>query len=387
VHGAKLYNNTESIAITGYFTNFATGKTHMKYISEYRDKSLVRLLIQEIRKHSRKEIVLMEVCGGHTMAIHKFGIPALLPCNIRLVSGPGCPVCVTSKQFIDHIAEIARQPNVIITTYGDLIRVQGSVTSLDHMKAKGFDIRIVYSTIDALHIARQNPDKKVVFPGIGFETTAPATAAALINARAETISNFFVLSAHKIMPPAMEALITEGVKINGYICPGHVSTITGTEIYKFIPERYGLACVISGFEPVDILQAVLMLVKQIENDAPSVEIQYKRAVKPQGNIKARAMMAEVFEYTDDWWRGFGNIAGSGLKIRKNFENHNAAGVFDVQLPELKEDKGCICGEILKGLKKPCDCRLYSKICTPANPVGACMVSNEGACAAHYRYSV
>ena len=350
----------------------------MKFVSEYRDKELVEKIVKEINLVSRKEIALMEVCGGHTMSIHKFGIPSLLQANIHLLSGPGCPVCVTSKKYIDIAVHLSKQPNVIITTYGDLIRVPGSDGTLDMSKAAGNDIRIVYSTIDALQIARENPDKKIIFLGIGFETTAPGTAAAIINAHKEGLPNFYVHSSHKIMPPAMEALITEGVKIDGYICPGHVSAITGSAIYEFIPQKYKLGCVIAGFEPTDMLQSILMLVNQIEQNDTKVEIQYKRAVKPEGNLIAKAMLEEVFEIGDEWWRGFGIIPNSGMAIREKYKQYDVASHFDINVPEPSEDKGCCCGEILKGLKKPTDCKLFRKVCTPENPIGACMVSNEGA---------
>ena len=358
----------------------------MKYISEYRDPKLVHSLVAEIRKASHREVALMEVCGGHTMSIHRYGIPALLPENIKLLSGPGCPVCVTSRSFIDHAVALARRPEVIITTYGDLIRVPGTESTLDREKAAGRDVRIVGSTLEALKMARENPGKRVVFLGIGFETTAPGSAAAVKMAQKEGLQNFFLLSAHKVMPPAMEALITEGVTINGYICPGHVSTITGAAIYDFIPAKYGLGCVIAGFEPTDILQSILMLVRQIEQGRPCVEIQYNRAVQARGNLKAQELLRDVFEPGDDWWRGFGILPHSGLKLKADFAAWDAEKVFQVSLPEPAEEKGCICGELLKGLKKPTDCKLFGKACTPENPVGACMVSNEGACAAFYRYS-
>ena len=329
----------------------------------------------------------MEVCGGHTMAIQKFGIPTLLPENIKLLSGPGCPVCVTSRSFIDHAISLARLPEVIITTYGDLIRVPGSTSSLNKERSTGSDVRIVYSILDALEIAKNNPDKKTVFLGIGFETTTPSSAAGILNAKRDGIHNFFLLSSHKVMPPAMEALIDDGVKIDGYIAPGHVSTITGTGIYRDIPVKYGLGCVISGFEPVDLMQSILMLAEQIENKNPKVEIQYKRAVFPEGNKKAQKIMAEVFEPCDSWWRGLGILKDSGLKLRKEFKDFDAGLCIPVKIEETKEDKGCICGEILKGLKKPEDCKLFGKACTPSDPVGACMVSNEGACAAHYKYRI
>lgn len=360
----------------------------MKYIDEFRNRERVNSLIDLIRKTSRKPVSLMEVCGGHTMAIQKFGIPSLLPDHIKLLSGPGCPVCVSSRGYIDMAIAMSRLRDVIITTYGDLIRVPGSSSSLDKEKASGADIRIVYSILDAVKIARENPAKRVVFLGIGFETTAPGSAAGILMAKNENIENFYLYSSHKVMPPAMKALVDEGVKIDGYIAPGHVSTITGSGIYQPIAEKFGLACVISGFEPVDLLQSILMLVRQHENNDPKVEIQYSRAVKPEGNQKAKAMLDEVFELQDDWWRGLGVLEKSGLKLNADYERFDAEKVFiDVEPEPLKEDKGCICGEVLKGLKKPLDCKLFGKACTPSDPVGACMVSNEGACHAYFKFNL
>ena len=358
----------------------------MKFIDEYRDKEQVKALAAEINNYKGRKIRLMEVCGGHTMSIHRFGIPYLLPENIELLSGPGCPVCVSDRAFIDRAVAYSRLPDTIITTFGDLIRVPGSSSDLDREKAAGADVRIVYSILEAVDIAVNNPDKKVVFLGIGFETTAPGTAAGILKAHSMGLNNFHVLSSHKIMPPAMKALIDEGVSLDGYIAPGHVSTITGDAIYEFIPRDLGLAVVIAGFEPVDILQSILMLVNQIENKAPKVEIQYKRVVKPEGNIIAQKMMSEVFELKDDLWRGLGNLPESGLKIREKYSQFNSEEMIDVEVEETIEPKGCICGEILKGMKTPKDCKLFGTICNPQNPVGACMVSNEGACAAFYKYS-
>ncbi len=357
----------------------------MKYIDEYRDKKLVLALASEIRKISREPISLMEVCGGHTMAIQRFGIPTLLPDNIKLLSGPGCPVCVSSRRYIDQAIAYCRQPGTIITTYGDLIRVPGSTSTLDKEKAGGADIRIVVSAMDALVIAKQNPDKKVVFLGIGFETTAPASATVIIGAQKMGLDNFYLFSSHKVMPPAMAALVDEGVQLNGYIAPGHVSTITGTSIYDDIPRKYGLGCVVSGFEPVDLMESILMLVKQIEGNNPSVEIQYKRAVRKDGNPEARKLLEEVFEPREDWWRGLGMLPDSGLGIRNSYSHFDAEARIEVEVEPTREDKGCICGEILKGLKKPTDCKLFAKACTPQNPVGACMVSHEGSCHAYFRY--
>lgn len=358
----------------------------MKYIDEYRDREIVLKLAEEIKKASSKPIRLMEVCGGHTMSIQKYGIPYLLPENVELISGPGCPVCVTSRSYIDRAIAYSKLDDVIITTYGDLIRVPGSSSSLDKEKAKGADIRIVYSILDALMIAKEHRNKKVVFLGIGFETTAPSSAAGIIKAQMAGIRNFYVYSAHKVMPPAMETLIDEGVQIDGYIGPGHVSTITGKGIYLGIPEKFGLGVVISGFEPVDMMQSILMLVRQFENKDPKVEIQYTRAVKPEGNVKAQQMLEEVFEYRDDWWRGLGVLKNSGLKIRENYAMFDAEEQIEVEVEPLKEPKGCICGDILRGVNKPKDCKLFGTVCTPSNPVGSCMVSSEGSCAAYYLYN-
>jgi len=356
----------------------------VKYIDEYRDKKLVLALADKIKAISTRSVNLMEVCGGHTMAIRKYGIPALLPPTIRLLSGPGCPVCVTSRRFIDHTIALARLPNVIVATFGDLIRVPGSSSSLDNEKARGADVRIVYSILDAIVLAKKNPDKRILFPGIGFETTTPGSAAGIKIAHQQQIRNFFFLSSHKVMPPAMAALIDEGVNIHGYIGPGHVSAITGSGMYSGLAKNYKVGVVISGFEPLDLLQAIYMLVQQIEDKAPKVEIQYRRAVPPQGNQKAQQLVAEVFEPRNDWWRGLGMLHHSGLMLKEKY-NHLDAENIPVTIELTREPKGCICGQILKGVKSPADCKLFGTVCTPQDPVGACMVSSEGACHAHYRY--
>jgi hydrogenase expression/formation protein HypD len=358
----------------------------MKYVDEYRDRNLIEAVAREIKKISRKEISLMEVCGGHTMAIHRFGLNSLLPSNIRLLSGPGCPVCVSSQKFIDTSIGYSRIPGIIIVTYGDLIRVPGSASSLEKEKAFGSDVRIVYSVLDALEIAKQNPGRQVIFLGIGFETTAPATAAAIIKAQKENITGFFVLSAHKIMPPVMKALVNDGIKLHGFIAPGHVSAITGSGIYEDLAWKYGLGVVISGFEPLDIMQSVLMLVEQIESGNPTVEIEYKRVVQPEGNLIARGLMEQVFTLADDQWRGLGTIPGSGLKLGERYSAFDPVNKFSLDIPEPEEPKGCICGDILRGIKTPPDCTNFAKTCTPESPVGACMVSGEGTCATYYKYS-
>jgi len=359
----------------------------MKYIDEYRNSEFVQILVKKIKSEVRGEVSLMEVCGGHTWAIQKFGIPTLLPKEIKLLSGPGCPVCVTSRSYIDQAVAYSRLPDVIITTFGDLIRVPGSTSSLNEEKSKGADVRIVYSILDAIKLAKENPDKKVIFLGIGFETTVASTAAGMFNAKNENVKNFFLYSSHKIIPPALGALIDEGVKIDGYIAPGHVSTITGSHIYDAVVKTYKVGCVISGFEAVDILQSIYMLIKQINTQTYGVEIQYSRVVKHEGNVKAQKLISEVFSLRDDWWRGLGVLPQSGLGLSESYKHFDAELHFDVEVEETKEEKGCICGEILKGLKTPKDCKLFGTVCTNANPVGACMVSHEGACNAYFRFNI
>jgi hydrogenase expression/formation protein HypD len=357
----------------------------MKYIDEFRNRDLVQTLLHAIRQKSKKKIRIMEVCGGHTLAIRKFGIQNLIPENIELLSGPGCPVCVTNRTAIDKAIAFAKLPGVIVTTYGDLIRVPGSTSTLNQEKALGSDVRIVYSTLDALEIALKNPEKKVIFLGIGFETTTPSSAVALLEAERQNIPNFYLFSMHKVMPPAMSALIEQGIQIDGYIGPGHVTTIAGADMYEPLLKKYKVSVVISGFEPVDLLQSILMLVTMCEESRPGIEIQYKRAVNATGNKKAQEMIEQVFEPCDDEWRGLGKISNSGLSIRKAYSRFDAALNFSMHIGPAPEPKGCLCGEVLRGLKKPVDCRLFAKICTPANPIGACMVSGEGACQAYYNY--
>jgi len=359
----------------------------MKYIDEYRDRDLIRKLAGQIQSSAQGNYTFMEVCGGHTAAIHRFGIPSLLPPGIKLISGPGCPVCVTEMDFIDKAIEYSAREDVIITTFGDLIRVPGSLTSLEKMKASGADIRVVLSGLDALETARINPDKKVIFPGIGFETTAPGTAVTIKKAEQENISNFFILSSHKIMPPAMEAILKDGADIDGFICPGHVSVITGSSVFNFIPEKYSRGCVVTGFEPADILQAVNMLIRQVNNNDPSVEIQYNRAVTKDGNRIAQRLMQDVFEKSDVRWRGFGTIPLSGLVLRENYKRFDAECQIPVTVQSHPDNELCMCGDILRGLKTPDECPLFNNICNPLNPVGACMVSNEGSCNTWYKYKL
>jgi hydrogenase expression/formation protein HypD len=358
----------------------------MKYIDEFRNKDLVTKLADLIHKSVTRDYAFMEVCGGHTAAIHRFGIRSLLPGNVRLISGPGCPVCVTGTDFIDKAIIYSKMKDVIITTFGDLLKVPGSTSSLEKEKAAGADVRVVLSGLDALEIARINSEKEIIFLGIGFETTAPGTAVTIKQAEKENLKNFFLLSAHKIMPPAMETIIKGGVRLDGFICPGHVATITGSSIFNFIPERYNLGCVVTGFEPSDILQSILMLIKQVNHNSPKVEIEYNRAVTLNGNSIAQRHLYEVFKPCDTPWRGFGVIPLSGLTLRKGFEKFNIENKIPVKIIYHEDNELCICGKILRGLETPEDCPLFAEICFPENPLGACMVSNEGACNSWYKYS-
>jgi len=357
----------------------------MKFITEYRDRESIKKLSAYLHKISKQPVTLMEVCGSHTMSVHRFGIHDLLPETIQLISGPGCPVCVTAIDYIDKAVALARIPGTIITTFGDLIKVPGSTSTLEKERAVGADVRIVFSINEALDMALRNPDKEVIFLAIGFETTTPPTAAGILRAQEANIDNFSILSAHKVMPPPMQALIEEGIPIDGFLAPGHVSTITGTAMYEFIPEKFGKGVVVAGFEPIDILQSVAMLVQQIQSHQPKVEIQYRRVVRPEGNVKAQQMIEEVFEITSANWRGLGNLPNSALRLRDKYQHFDAEKKFKLMLDEPHEPKGCICGLILKGLRQPTHCPLFEKICTPENPVGACMVSSEGACNVFYRY--
>lgn len=358
----------------------------MKFVDEFRDAALAKRLIEHIHRHSRQRVRLMEFCGGHTVSILKNGIRQLLPPNIEMLSGPGCPVCVTAVPDLDTAMALAFQPDVIMTSFGDMLRVPGSRSSLQQAKAEGADVRIVYSVLDALDIARRNTERKVVFVGIGFETTAPTVASGLLQAEAEDLRNFYVLCLSKTCPPIMKAILDLGeVRINGIICPGHVSAIIGARPYEFLAKDYGIACVVSGFEPLDILQTVSMLVDQIERQEYSVEIAYRRGVRAEGNQAALGIMEQVFDPAEANWRGIGVVPGSGLKLKKRFERYDAGANFDLSVPPADEPRGCLCGSILRGVATPSDCRLFRSVCTPERPVGPCMVSSEGACAAYYQY--
>jgi hydrogenase expression/formation protein HypD len=328
----------------------------------------------------------MEFCGGHTVAIFKYGIRQALPPTIELVSGPGCPVCVTATADIDKAIALALVPGVIITSFGDMLRVPGNRSSLQQARAMGADIRVVYSTLDALKIAQDNPAKSVVFIGVGFETTAPTIAASILQAHEQRIKNYRILSLHKLCPPVIKTILDAGeMKLDGLICPGHVSAVTGSNAWEFVAMDYGIPCVVAGFEPTDILQCVDMLVTQVEKREAKVEIAYKRGVTPEGNLQAQKIMLRVFEPCPAKWRGMGEVPQSGLKLRQQFAAYDAEVAFDIKQDSAIEPKGCICGEILRGVKTPADCRLFRKVCTPENPVGPCMVSSEGSCSAYFQY--
>jgi hydrogenase expression/formation protein HypD len=357
-------------------------------MAQFRDPSLAARLVDQIRRMTTREISLMEVCGTHTMAIFRTGIRSLLPHTIRLISGPGCPVCVTSQKEIDMFISLAGMEGVIITTFGDLIRVPGSRSSLQEERANGRDIRVVYSTLDAVKIAKQNPKKRVIFLGVGFETTAPTIAASLMMAREMKLENFYAACAHKRVPPALDALLkTPSVQINGFLLPGHVSVIIGEKAYRQVVETHRIPSVITGFEPMDILQGILALTIQVRSGEARLQNAYPRAVLPQGNLKAMSILYQVFEHADAQWRGIGVIPESGLKLREDFQRFDAFIQFDVSVDEPMEPKGCGCGQVLIGAITPHQCPLFRSVCTPEEPVGPCMVSTEGTCAAYYRFSM
>jgi hydrogenase expression/formation protein HypD len=358
-----------------------------KHTNMFRNPKISKYLAERIRYISKKEIKIMEVCGTHTVAIFRSGIRSLLPTTIKLFSGPGCPVCVTAQKEIDTFIMLARRNDVIITTFGDLIRVPGSFSTLQKEKANGADIRIVYSTFDALSIAKKNLNKKIIFLGIGFETTTPTIAAAIMIAKQEGVKNFYVISAHKLVPPVLESLAQkEEVNIDGLILPGHVSSIIGLNSYKSFFNQYQMPCVITGFEPTDLLRAIYMLVCQIESEKPKLQNAYTRAVSFEGNLTAMQLVTEIFDVHDSYWRGIGSIPKSGLIFKKKYAAFDAKAVFDVEYKDSYEPQGCDCGKILLGIKIPPQCSLYETHCTPATPIGPCMVSSEGTCATYYRYT-
>lgn len=338
-------------------------------------------------KGFKKRINIMEVCGTHTVSISRSGIRSIIPSNIRLISGPGCPVCVTPQSDIDRFIELSKDKGTIIATFGDMIRVPGSSSSLEKEISKGAKVEIVYSPLDCLDIAAMNPGKEVVFIGVGFETTSPTVAGAVLEAKKRKIKNFSVISAFKLIPPALKVLTeAEDIKIDGFLLPGHVSAIIGTGPYEFIK----IPGVVTGFGPGDILEALEMIIGMIGADGrqpmQNIAIQYRSVVHPEGNPAALKVLYEVFEAADSQWRALGTIADSGLRIRKEYSEYDADKKFKMTKRTAKEPKGCDCGSIIKGIKIPTECRLFGKVCTPENPVGPCMVSSEGACSAYYRYS-
>lgn len=356
-------------------------------LAGFRDPEVARRLVDEIHRIAVEPSTLMEVCGTHTMAIAKNGLRGVMPETIKLLSGPGCPVCVTANPDIDLAIEIARQPGVILTTFGDMMKVPGSYSSLSREKAEGRDVRVVYSPLDSLSIAEREPEKHVVFLGVGFETTAPTVALTIREAARRKLPNWSALSLHKTVPGALEALVNDPeVRVTGFILPGHVSTIIGTEPYEFLAREYGVPGVITGFEPVDVLQGVWMLVKQLAEGRAEIEIAYGRGVEASGNPAATAAIDASFERCDAEWRGIGVIPGTGLALRPEFADYDARTRIPVTVPESREIKGCQCGDVLRGVVLPFDCKLFGKGCTPEHPIGPCMVSSEGSCAAYYRYT-
>ena len=358
----------------------------MKYLDEYRDGKIARALAAEIAAAATKPWVLMEICGGQTHTIMRYGLDELLPPTIELVHGPGCPVCVTPLETIDKAIALAMRPEVILVSYGDMLRVPGSDSDLFLAKARGADVRIAYSPVEALKIAGANPRRRVVFLAIGFETTAPANAMAAYQAKREGLTNFSLLASHVLVPPAIRALLASpGNRVEGFIAPGHVCTVMGCQEYQGLVHDFNIPIVVGGFEPVDLLQAILMLVEQLENGGSRVENQYARSVSYQGSLPAQQILREVFEIADQKWRGIGMIPRSGLRLRESYAAYDAGKIFDLELISADEPAECISAQVLQGRKRPTDCAAFAVRCTPENPLGAPMVSAEGACAAYYHY--
>lgn len=358
----------------------------MKHLDEYRDSSLARPLVEELKRAVTKPLRVMEVCGSHTMAIFRNGLRSILPAGMELVSGPGCPVCVTSASHMDAFIGMADRPGVRVAIFGDLFRVPGTRGSLAEASSRGAKVDIVYSPMDALDLAVKNPQELVVFLGVGFETTTPGIAATILTAHNAQVKNFMVFSTQKTMPAPMEALLSDpALRIDGLLCPGHVSSIIGASTWEPLARKYNLACVVSGFETADLLKSLILLARQVGNNDIKVENVYPRAVSWEPNMRAAKMVEEIFEPADMDWRGLGRIPASGLKIRAKYSAFDAEVRFDITLPEAKEPKGCMCGNILKGMNTPRECPLFASRCTPANPIGPCMVSSEGTCAAYHKY--
>ncbi|MBI3793901.1 MAG: hydrogenase formation protein HypD [Nitrospinae bacterium] len=357
----------------------------MKYLSEFRDKDVAKNICSAIKAESKRPLRIMEFCGGHTITLVKYGIPDLLPPEIELISGPGCPVCVTSKGEIDAAISLAQKENVALVSFGDMLRVPGTRTSLLGAKTEGADVRVVYSPDDAVKLALEHPSLKVVFFAVGFETTSPVTSAAVKFAELSGAENFYVLSAHKRTPPVLAALLADEVRIDAFVCPGHVTAVTGTDVYGSLTSA-GKPCVVSGFEPIDILASVLCIVRQFNKGEARTEIEYSRVALAEGNVRAREIMNDVFAERDAVWRGLGLLKDGGFKVSEKYKKFDAEAVFGIRaVGDDKETPGCICDKILRGVKKPGDCPLFARACSPENPVGACMVSDEGTCSVYYRY--
>ena len=358
-------------------------------IEGFRDPSHMKALAKLIEKESHSKINIMEVCGGHTHTIMKFGLSQILPPSIEFVHGPGCPVCIMPKERIDHAIALASMPNTILATLGDMIRVPGSKTSLQKLRAEGKEIRSLYSPLDVVKIAQENPTKNVIFFAIGFETTTPMSAVLVQQAVALKLNNLFFHINHVTVPEPVDAIMSGGdARIDAFLGPSHVSVITGSKIYEPIVEKYKTPIVVSGFEPTDVMASVLSIVRQVNEGRACVENQYTRAVSHEGNTKAQALIETFFEKRDHFrWRGIGDIPSSALKLKSAYASLDAEIVFDALLPkvELDDHKSCICGSILKGLAKPFECKVFGKACTPSNPMGSCMVSSEGACSAYFKY--
>jgi hydrogenase expression/formation protein HypD len=358
----------------------------MKYLDEYRDQGLASALLDEIRRTVTRPWTLMEVCGGQTHSIMKYGLDELLPAEVELVHGPGCPVCVTPLEMINRAHAIARRPDVIFCSFGDMLRVPGSHGDLFQIKAEGGDVRIVYSPLDCLKLARAFPEKRVVFFAIGFETTAPANAMAVWQVSAKKLANFSMLVSHVLVPPAIAAILdSPSNRVQAFLGPGHVCAVMGWSEYDPLAERYQVPMVVTGFEPLDLLEGILMAVRQLEHGQAVVENQYVRAVSREGNVEARKMIGRVFEICDRAWRGIGVIPLSGYRLRDEFRDYDAERIFDVRSVQAREPEVCISGLVLQGHKKPHDCPAFGTQCTPQNPLGATMVSAEGACAAYFNY--
>ena len=358
----------------------------MKYVDEFRDPKAAKVLINKIHEITNNSWTIMEVCGGQTHTILKYGLEELLPDKIRIVHGPGCPVCVTPLEMIDKSIAIASRDDVIFTSFGDMLRVPGSKDDLLSVKATGGDIRMVYSQLDAVKIAQKNPNKKVVFFAVGFETTSPGNAMAVKQAKQLGLENFSILCSQVLVPPAIEAIVSSKVsKVQGFLAAGHVCTVMGYHEYIPLSEKYSIPIVVTGFEPVDLLQGLYMTIKQLEESRSEVENQYSRVVKKEGNIPAQNLLKEMFQIVDRKWRGIGMIPLSGFSLKNEYSDFDAEKIFDVGHIQTMESDECIAGEVLQGLKKPVECSAFGTTCTPEHPIGAPMVSAEGACAAYFHY--